>query len=106
MLVFVLAMLHQSPAAAMDQFPSRDRPSRYTRPLPEDLFPKDLSWAIDKSQPSNRRTNSPYQPGKNYVTVIDGFVVSPDVEVESAETVDLHFEDSDHQPVVIHVSSR
>lgn len=38
-------------------------------------------------------------PGENYVGVIDGFVVSPNVQVQSVTTTDLGFEYSDHHPV-------
>jgi exonuclease III len=31
--------------------------------------------------------------------VIDGFIVSPNVEVLSVQTIDLDFKNSDHNPV-------
>jgi hypothetical protein len=41
--------------------------------------------------------------GENYVTTIDGFVVSPNVAVESVRGFDLGFEYTDHQPVRLRV---
>jgi hypothetical protein len=39
-------------------------------------------------------------PGRTlYTTIIDGFIVSPGVEIERVTTEDLSFMNSDHQPV-------
>lgn len=92
------------PGVSLNQFPSVDEPNVYTMPLPDDLFPKDWNWGIARSHPSSRRTNAPYQPGKSFVTIIDGFVVSPNVQIRSVETVALGFKDSDHEPIVIQLA--
>jgi endonuclease/exonuclease/phosphatase family metal-dependent hydrolase len=67
-------------------------------------FPfKELSdgWraAFDPKTPSARTLHEPYAPGRTYVTVIDAFIVSPNVEVESVQGIDMGFAFSDHQPV-------
>jgi hypothetical protein len=36
--------------------------------------------------------------------VIDGFIVSPNVTVSAVETLDLGFQNADHNPVCITVS--
>jgi hypothetical protein len=36
--------------------------------------------------------------------VIDGFILSPNVELKNVETMDLGFANSDHNPVLINVS--
>jgi hypothetical protein len=36
--------------------------------------------------------------------VIDGFIVSPNVTVDTVETLDFGFQNSDHNPVYITVS--
>jgi hypothetical protein len=48
----------------------------------------------------------PYDPGNpdTQYYVIDGFIVSPNVQVDSVETVDAGFEFSDHNPVMLHVT--
>jgi endonuclease/exonuclease/phosphatase family metal-dependent hydrolase len=43
----------------------------------------------------------PYVEGKTFVIVIDGFFVSPDVEVVSVKNHDTGFMYSDHNPVTI-----
>ena len=93
------------PGVRLDQFPSKEGPGPNVRALPEDLFPTNWNWGVDRSRPSNRRTNAPYRPGVSYVTVIDGFVVSPNVDIDSVQTASLEFADTDHEPVLIHVSS-
>ena len=54
-----------------------------------------LSWA------------TPYDPADTVNTqyyVIDGFIVSPNVTVDTVETLDFGFRNSDHNPVCITVS--
>ena len=58
-------------------------------------------WRVvaDGTTASVRTNERAYESGQNYTTVIDGFIVSPDVEVQSVAGVDLGFRHSDHQPV-------
>jgi endonuclease/exonuclease/phosphatase family metal-dependent hydrolase len=67
--------------------------------IEDDFLPKGWTWAFDPSTPTNRKCKSPYRRGETFVTLIDFFLVSPGVEVESVKTLDLDFEYSDHQPV-------
>ncbi len=81
------------------QFPhSEPRPGFYL-PFPADWTPPGWSWAYDPSAPTNRSVSQPWRPGENYLTVIDGFLVSPNVEVLQVQTDDLRFAYSDHNPV-------
>lgn len=72
--------------------------------MPENWTPTGWKWAFDKKIPTVRNNESAYTPGKNFVTVIDGFLVSPDINIESIFTINTGFEYSDHQPVVINIS--
>lgn len=63
-----------------------------------ELFPG-WHWAFDARQPTCRRLGESYVPGKTPVTLIDFFLVSPNVEVLELKTVDLDFANSDHNPV-------
>ena len=56
--------------------------------------------AFDPTTPTCRTNERPYKKGQNFTTVIDGFVVSPNVAVESVSTIDLDFQFTDHQPVI------
>lgn len=46
-----------------------------------------------------RGADMPYEKGVNYETVIDGFIVSDNIEVKSEETIDTGYAYSDHNPV-------
>jgi endonuclease/exonuclease/phosphatase family metal-dependent hydrolase len=68
-------------------------------PFPQEALPEGWRIGADANVPSVRTNHQPYAPGENYVTTIDGFIVSPNVEIESLTGVDLGFEHTDHQPV-------
>ncbi len=68
-------------------------------PFPQEALPEGWRIGADASVPSVRTNYQPYAPGENYVTTIDGFIVSPNVAIESLSGVDLGFEHTDHQPV-------
>lgn len=50
-----------------------------------------------------RNNDKPYVEGENFETIIDGFLVSPNLKVLSVKTTHLGFQNSDHQPVTIQV---
>ena len=75
--------------------------------LEEESLPEGFRYLFDLSVPSCRLLNQPYDPSDAVNTqyyVIDGFIVSPNVTVESVEGLDLGFENSDHNPVLISVT--
>lgn len=78
--------------------------------VPGVLDPADISdwsFAFDASVPTCRLLNQPYDPTDTENTqyyVIDGFLVSPNLEVSAVETVDQGFAFSDHNPVLLTVS--
>lgn len=53
---------------------------------------------LEHPVPTVRDTKEPWN-GKNFVTVIDGFIVSDNVEVISADVIDNDFKFSDHNPI-------
>ena len=75
--------------------------------LEESSLPEGFSYLYDLDTPSCRLLNQPYDPSDTVNTqyyVIDGFIVSPNVTVESVEGLDLGFANSDHNPVHIVVT--
>ena len=74
--------------------------------LEEDSLPEGFRYVFDTDTPSCRLLNQPYDPADlentQYYT-IDGFIVSPNVTIDTAETLDFSFENSDHNPVLIKV---
>jgi len=62
-------------------------------------FIKRYKWLYDNSLPTNRRVTAPYEKGETLTTVIDFYLLSPNIESISVENINLGFEFSDHQPV-------
>ena len=74
--------------------------------ITEDIMPEGWSLAYDLETPSCRLLNQPYDPEDIENTqyyVIDGFIISPNVELISVETLNAGFEFSDHNPVQLKV---
>lgn len=59
------------------------------------------TWAYDPGIPTNRRVMQPYTRGTSTTTVIDFFLLSPNVELTGITGEDLEFAWSDHQPVLM-----
>lgn len=71
--------------------------------IPTDFLPAGFTWAFDPTMPTNRDVNIPYSKGKTRTTIIDFFVLSPNIKLISANTVQNNFEFADHQPVEMEV---
>jgi len=74
--------------------------------VPADMFPEDWRYAFDPTVPTNRKCRDPYMAGKTFVTLIDYFLVSPNVQIRSVKCLDQKFRHSDHQPVWMEVALR
>lgn len=70
---------------------------------PKDFKAGGFEWYYDEKVNTVRELDAPYQNGKTFERVIDGYLVSPNVEVLAVETVDLGFENSDHNPVLLDI---
>ncbi|MBR6209438.1 MAG: endonuclease [Oscillospiraceae bacterium] len=66
-------------------------------------LPEGFRFVWDAETPSCRLLNAPYDPKTTQHYVIDGFILSPNVVLESVETLDQGFASSDHNPVELHV---
>jgi endonuclease/exonuclease/phosphatase family metal-dependent hydrolase len=73
-------------------------------PALDSNFLPEWQFAFDPKTPSNRDVDMPYQKGKTKTTIIDFYVVSPNVKVESVRTFLTGFNYSDHQPVIMKVT--
>ncbi|MFN0013938.1 MAG: endonuclease/exonuclease/phosphatase family protein [Saprospiraceae bacterium] len=74
--------------------------------VPSDMFPDDWRFAYDPTVPTNRKCRDPYVRGKTFVTLIDYFLVSPNIQVKAVKCLDQQFQFSDHQPVWMEVVLR
>jgi endonuclease/exonuclease/phosphatase family metal-dependent hydrolase len=63
----------------------------------------DWTWAYDPDTPTNRRVAVPYDRARSLTTIIDYYLLSPNILVEHVLTVDLDFQYSDHQPVQLQI---
>ncbi|MCG6189682.1 endonuclease/exonuclease/phosphatase family protein [Maribellus maritimus] len=71
--------------------------------LDRELFPDDWKIAFDPQKPTNRKINTPFIPGETEVTVIDYFILSPNIELKKIKALPLNFQYSDHEPVFLTV---
>ena len=77
--------------------------SKSNWPIETDYLPSDWNWAFDLTSPTNRSVQFPFDKNRTETTIIDFFVISPNVEVVEVKTIDLEFEHSDHHPVMMKV---
>ncbi len=66
----------------------------------EDYLPGDWTWLCDPEVPTNRRVDIPYDPAVTRTTVIDYYLLSPNIEALEVKGVQLNFRNSDHNPVL------
>ena len=71
--------------------------------MPSDFLPPEWKCVYDSKIPSNRTVIAAYDPGTTTTTVIDAFLLSPNIETDFVKCIQLDFENSDHNPVVIRV---
>lgn len=69
--------------------------------LPDNLFDSGFYLAYDTTVNTVRSDDAPYVEGVNFETIIDGFLLSPNITVDSVWGHDLAFENSDHNPVTL-----
>lgn len=68
-------------------------------PISKDYLPGNWQWAYDNKTSTNRKLAAPYKAAHTFTTIIDFYLLSPNIEVVSVKTDNLDFESSDHQPV-------
>ncbi|MBN2775872.1 MAG: hypothetical protein JXR31_16570 [Prolixibacteraceae bacterium] len=71
--------------------------------MDDSLFPEGWTIIWDPATPTNREIETPLQKGKTESTIIDYFILSPNVEGLNIHTENLDFENSDHHPVFLKV---
>ena len=84
-------------------FGAAEQEYSWAQPIPEGVFDSydvQLVAPLDENDPvpSCRNADGPYHDGQ-YVLTVDGFLVTPNVAVDSAAVLDTGFAYSDHNPV-------
>ncbi|MDR0726229.1 MAG: hypothetical protein LBF59_09535 [Prevotellaceae bacterium] len=78
-----------------------DISTEYFAPLriPDNFMPPQWKWISD-GKPTNRFLDVPYVKGKTKETLLDFFLISPNVKLIRTERIDKNYQHSDHNPVV------
>ena len=101
--VIVGGDFNQSFPGALEKYPLPQETPWQPGILSEDDLPDGFSFAYDLTTPTCRSLEAPYDGDRSSLVayVIDGFIVSANVKVNSVETYDLNFRNTDHQPVAM-----
>ncbi|MBN2663100.1 MAG: hypothetical protein JXR68_05580 [Bacteroidales bacterium] len=67
--------------------------------IPKNFFNNDWKFVYANTGPTNRRSNIVYDKPTTPTTIIDFFLISPNVQVDTIELINLDFKNSDHNPV-------
>lgn len=81
---------------------AQDTPG-WAEAFPSEMLPEGLKLQLPVISsglaPTCRNADAPYVKGETFVTVLDGFILSDNVECLNVENIDAGFQYSDHNPV-------
>jgi endonuclease/exonuclease/phosphatase family metal-dependent hydrolase len=92
---------NQTPYGFRPGFPSHRFDTINLTYVEKDFPAGDWTWAYDPAIPTNRRVTVPYDRENSLTTVIDCYLLSPNIALKQVTTVNTEFVFSDHQPVRI-----
>lgn len=95
---------NQCPPDYIPKFKGEVFDSINNKGIPVGYLPENWKWVYDAGEPTNRRVDVPYISGSSMTTLIDFFLLSPNIEPIAIKTSDLDFENSDHQPVIMTIT--
>lgn len=72
-----------------------------TNSITPEYLPEDWRWVYDPMMPTNRKLTEVYKTGETFTTLIDFFLISPNLTVEKVKGMNQDFKYSDHQPVYV-----
>lgn len=82
-------------------FESQQLRPEWVYSLSDNALEKGYAFVSAINAPTCRSTDIPYTKGVNYTVVLDGFIVSDNIVVESVENIDNDFLYSDHNPATM-----
>ena len=87
----------------MDTYPIHDKEGWVPGIIGKKEIGEDFSFAVSDNEPTCRLLNGPYSGNfeDSQVYVIDGFIVSKNIEVTNVKNIRTEFKYSDHQPVLM-----
>lgn len=65
----------------------------------EDFLPEGWNYGVDKTLSTFRLRDASYDKETSFTSIVDGFIVSPNVTIKSIKTIDTEFKHSNHNPV-------
>lgn len=71
--------------------------------IESDFMPSDWKWMFDPSSPSVRTLMAAYDPETTPTSTCDAFLTSPNIKSISVKCIQLEFNNSDHNPVIMQV---
>lgn len=86
-----------------DSFSKGNADDYYQDNIAEDFMPEGWQWAYDSKVASNRKLNFAFDEASTFTTLIDFYLLSPNVELLEVQGVSLNFKYSDHQPVKLKI---
>lgn len=90
----------------VDEYPILDE--SYWTPLSfeQSAIPDSFTFAVDDTYPTCRLLNAPYTGSydTSQVYIIDGFIVSDNLQIETTKVINTNFAHADHQPVQLTVT--
>lgn len=69
-----------------------------------DFMPNGWHWIYDPSTATNRKLKEAFDANATFTTIIDFYLISPNITANQVKTVDTKFKFSDHQAVTINIS--
>ncbi len=93
------------PQTDLEQFPLNDSKNFYPTQLSQEQLPDGWKFVTDATKPTSRLLNEVYSGNydNTQLYVIDGFLLSPNIESKSVITIENGFSYSDHHPVKIRI---
>lgn len=90
----------------LETYPLIDTENWAPQVLKRDSLPEHFSYALDDTYPTCRLLNAPYTGSyeTSQVYVLDGFIISDNLELQEVKVSNQDFAYSDHQPVKIKVA--
>ncbi len=79
-------------------FPTNRKQPEWVFQLSNEDLTSGYSWASSLNAPTCRSSDTGYIQGESYLVVIDGFIVSSNIEVVNVQNIDTQFMFSDHNP--------
>lgn len=91
------------PNFSYDTFSVGNAEDYYQDNIAEDFMPEGWQWAYDGKVSTNRKLASLFNAETTFTTLIDFYLLSPNITLQEVEGISLNFEHSDHQPVKLKI---